>query len=134
MWSGKRRAQASVELALITPIFMLMIAGTIEFGRTFFAYGQLLQATQEGARYGAVLRKSDSEITERVQRIAPGGAADTVTISTTKSPSSPAPVAAGSRTRGNVLKVAMVHPQQVLIPFLPLRSFTLTTSADMVIE
>jgi Flp pilus assembly protein TadG len=129
-----RRAQTAVEFALILPIFMLVLVGTMEWGRVFFAYGQLLQAAQDGVRYGAVLRKNDEEIRTRVQQASPGGPADTVTVSATASPTDSTPVAAADRTRGNVLRVSVHHDHSVLMPLFPLSAVSLTANASLVIE
>jgi len=45
--------QALVELALIIPIFLLLIAGAIDLGRLFYAYVAITDASKEGALYGA---------------------------------------------------------------------------------
>src|SRR5919199_5492705 len=86
--SGRWRGQTALEFALILPAFLLIVAGTIQFGQVFMAYAQLLQAAQEGARYGAVLpnTRNDAAIIARVQQVSPGGASDTVTVSSTTSP------------------------------------------------
>jgi Flp pilus assembly protein TadG len=130
------RAQTIVEFALILPIFLLLVAGTIEFGRALFAYAQLLQAAQEGARYGAVLpnARNNAAIIARVQSVSPGGGADTVTVSSTVSPTNNATVNTANRARGNVLTVTAEHQQAVLVPFLPIPSFSLFAGASMVIE
>jgi Flp pilus assembly protein TadG len=132
----RARAQAAVEFALVLPLVLLVLAGTIEFGRVFFAYAQLQQAVQEGARYGALLgyAANDAAIIARVQQLAPGGTADTVTVSATASPTNPAPVPPASRQRGNVLQVAASHQHRVLVPFFPLSTIGLSASASMVIE
>jgi len=140
MTGRRRRAQTIVEFALILPVFMLLVAGVIEFGRAFFAYGQLQQAVQEGARYGAVLHKTNAEITARVQQIAPGGASDTICPSSctgtlpvcTTSPTNNASV--GTCARGNVVNVSASHTQTLLIPFLPFSSMNLYATASMVYE
>jgi Flp pilus assembly protein TadG len=134
MSGGKRRrAQTMVEFALVLPLFMLIIAGAIEFGRAFFAYGQLLQATQEGVRYGAVLHKTNAEVILRVQQVAPGGAADTITVSCTTSPTLTTTVV-GPCVRGNVLTITAQHTENVLVPFFPVSTFTLFASASAVVE
>lgn len=132
----RARAQAAVEFALVLPLMLLVLAGTIEFGRVFFAYAQLQQAVQEGARYGALLgyAANDAAIIARVQQLSPGGSTDTVTVSATASPSNPAPVPPANRQRGNVLQVAASHKHYVLVPFFPLASIGLSASASMVIE
>jgi Flp pilus assembly protein TadG len=134
--SGRRRGQSAVEFALILPVFLLLVAGTIEFGRSFFAYGQLLQAVQGGVRYGAVLGNAtnDAAIISRVRQVSPGGAADTVTVSSTVSPSDNTAVAAANRQRGNVLLVSATNAYSPAIPFFPLRTMNLTASASMVVE
>jgi Flp pilus assembly protein TadG len=128
------RAQATVEFALVLPVFMLLTAGAIQFGQLFFAYAQLLQAAQEGARYGAVLHHTDAEIIARVRQVSPGGAADNVTVATTVSPTNSGAVAASSRAAGNVLAVTASHTQQLVIPFFALNSVPLTGRTSMVVE
>jgi len=134
--SRGRWGQSAVEFALVLPAFMLLIAGMVEFGRAFFAYEQLYLAAQEGARYGAVFQhyRDDASIIARVREVAPGGTADSVTVSSTAGPQDSTSVAAGSRTRGNVLTVTAQHAQSVLVPFFPLPSMTLNVSVSMVIE
>jgi Flp pilus assembly protein TadG len=129
-----RRAQATVEFALILPVFMLMTAGAIQFGQVFFAYAQLLQATQEGARYGAVLHHTDAEIIARVRQVSPGGNGDNVTVATTVSPTNSTPVAGNNRGVGNVLTVTATHAQGLLIPFFARNSITLSGRTSMVVE
>jgi Flp pilus assembly protein TadG len=136
MGRAGRRGQAAVEFALIVPVFLLLVAGTIQFGQVYFAYAQLLQAAQEGARYGAVLpnTRNDAAIIARARQLAPGGAADTVTVASTVRPTNNATVAANSRTRGNVLTVTVRHTQPLRIPFFPVTSLPLGATASMVIE
>jgi Flp pilus assembly protein TadG len=128
------RAQATVEFALILPVFLLITAGAIQFGQVFFAYAQLLHATQEGARYGAVLHHNDFEIIARVRQLAPGGASDPVVVSTTVSPTNNGVVAANNRTTGNVLTVTATHAQGLFIPFFARNSITLSSRTSMVVE
>jgi Flp pilus assembly protein TadG len=116
------------------PVYLLILSGTVEFGRAFFAYGQLFQAAQDGARYGAVLHKGDTDIRARVQQLAPGGTNDTVLISAVVGPQDDGAVAAADRTRGNLLRVTAQHSQRVLIPLFPLSTFALSATASMVVE
>lgn len=136
MMVKRQPGQSTVELALTLPLLMLIVAGTVEFGRAFFAYGQMLQAAQEGARYGAVLGNytDDTKMTQRTLQLVPDSQADTVSISATTSPTNSAPVAATDRKRGNVLQVTVGHTHSVLIPFFPRSSMSLTAISNMVIE
>lgn len=136
MSGQRRRGQSALEFALILPALLLILGGTIQFGQAFLVYAQLMQAAQEGARYGAVLpnTRSDAAIVARAQQVAPGGTNDTVTVSSTVSPSNSAAVAAASRTRGNVLAVTVRHTQPLVIPFFPAASLPLSATASMVVE
>jgi Flp pilus assembly protein TadG len=128
-----QRAQAMIEFALVLPLILLVAAGTIEFGRGFFAYSQLLQAVQDGARYGAVLGQADntSGIVQRVQQAAPGGVADTATVLCS---TLAAPLISASCLRGNLLTVTGNHRQAVVIPIFPLPAIQQSAVASMLIE
>jgi len=58
------RGQTLVELALVLPVIILILFGTLEFGRLFHSYIVITNAAREGARLGAV-GKSDEEIVSR---------------------------------------------------------------------
>jgi TadE-like protein len=57
----RSRGQALVELALVMPIFLLLIAGAIDLGRLFYAYVAIVNASKEGALYGASNPMCDRE-------------------------------------------------------------------------
>jgi Flp pilus assembly protein TadG len=47
-----RKGQSLVELAICTPMLMLLLLGTLDVGRVFFDYISLRNAVVEGATYG----------------------------------------------------------------------------------
>lgn len=47
----QERGAAAVEFALVLPILLLVVAGTVEFGRAFWFYDTLSKATRDAARY-----------------------------------------------------------------------------------
>lgn len=47
------RGQSLVEFALVFPIFILLLAGMIDFGLGLFQYMTLINATRDGARLAA---------------------------------------------------------------------------------
>ena len=60
---GKRQSgQSVVELALITPILIILLAGLIEIGWFANNYLSLLDVTRAGARRGAVLQDQQSPL------------------------------------------------------------------------
>ena len=48
------RAQATLEFALVCGLLLLLIFGTIDFGRLFFTWASMSNAAREGARFGSV--------------------------------------------------------------------------------
>lgn len=51
---GRVAGQAVVEFSFAGVIFLLIVLGTVDFGRVIFTYVQLHNAVREGARYGKV--------------------------------------------------------------------------------
>ncbi|MFZ5898721.1 MAG: TadE/TadG family type IV pilus assembly protein [Bacillota bacterium] len=65
LWRGET-GQSLVEFALILPLLILLLFGTIEFGRVFSSSLVLTNAAREGARLGAV-GKTDTQIIQSVR-------------------------------------------------------------------
>src|ERR1044071_133839 len=47
----REKGNATVELAIVFPILVLLLGGTAELGRLFYTYTTLAKATKTGARY-----------------------------------------------------------------------------------
>jgi Flp pilus assembly protein TadG len=50
----RSRGQALTEVALVAPLFFLMVFGTIDIGRAIWANDAVANAAREGARYASV--------------------------------------------------------------------------------
>lgn len=48
---ARQRGAAVVELALLLILLLMIVAGIVEFGRTFWYYDALAKATRDGARF-----------------------------------------------------------------------------------
>ena len=57
----RQDGQALVEMAIILPLLLVFLLGTIEMGRVFHSYIVVTQASREGARLAAV-GKNDTEV------------------------------------------------------------------------
>ena len=64
-----KRGQALVELALVLPLLILLLFGTMEFGRIFHSYLVLTNASREGARAG-IVGADDAGIRTKVKDVA----------------------------------------------------------------
>jgi Flp pilus assembly protein TadG len=54
-----RRGQSLVEVGIVIPILVLLIMGTLEFGRAFMIANVVTHATRDGARAAAVVPPAD---------------------------------------------------------------------------
>ena len=76
---SRDRGSVAVEFALLLPVLLLIIFGTIDFGRAINAQITLTQAAREGARL-ASLGYSTSAVTTRAQSAATGLSPVTVAV------------------------------------------------------
>jgi len=60
--SVKRKGAAAVEMAIVLPIFFIMVFGIIEFGRGMMALQIITNSAREGARACAVNPMTRSEV------------------------------------------------------------------------
>jgi Flp pilus assembly protein TadG len=71
-----RRGQSLVEFAVILPVFLLILAGIIDFGLGLYSQMTVINAAREGARLGAVIAGKDpameTDINKRVQAMSAG--------------------------------------------------------------
>ncbi len=120
--SGDERGQALVELAIALPLLILILMGIFEFGRAFYTYQVVTNASREGARVAA-LGGSDSEVAARAAAAAsPAGSAE-VSVSPQ-----------GSRSRGEPVTVTVSAKVDVAIPFFAAQSYTVRGSTTMMVE
>ena len=68
----REKGQALLEFAIVLPIFLLLFAGTIDYGWTSMAQIQVTNATQEATKYYATIDPSDMsdiEVNELLQTV-----------------------------------------------------------------
>jgi hypothetical protein len=64
MTRRRHRAQALVEFALILPVLLLILLGTVDAGRLIFAYNSVSNAAREGGRT-AIINQTPAEVRQR---------------------------------------------------------------------
>lgn len=124
------KGQAVVEMALVLPVLVLLVVGTMEFGRLFGAYLTIAHAAREGARLG-IAGASDAEIEDAVRGQAEhlDGAADPQRLVVSVSP--PAPERVPGET---TLTVTVTYEFRFVLPWIVGRtdpSFPLRSSLSM---
>ena len=81
--AGERGSEL-IELALVLPILLLIIAGIIDFGFLFQRYEVVTNAAREGARIAVLPGYSNADVTARVQQyLTAGGLSNSPTVTPT---------------------------------------------------
>ena len=62
-----RRGAAAVEFAVVAPLFLLLLAGIIEFGQAFRIQHTLSSACRRGARASVVASATTSQVRQKVE-------------------------------------------------------------------
>jgi Flp pilus assembly protein TadG len=113
-----------IEFALILPILLLIVFGTLDIGRIVFLKAQLENAVREGARVGRVMPEfSDAPVRTRIQ--AQTGLANATVVASCP----------GGCAYGSTLTVTATLPVSVVVGLVPaLPSLTIGASASVRIE
>ena len=118
--------QATVEFALCVTVFLMIVFGTVDFGRAIFLKTELDNAVREGARYGKLHPTDSSGIASAVVNKANGTGltAGRVTVS----------CGGGCATGGTITVSASVTFTAVTQSLLGISPFSLKSNATVQIE
>ncbi|KUO51458.1 MAG: hypothetical protein APF76_13930 [Desulfitibacter sp. BRH_c19] len=106
-WIRNKRGQALVELALVLPVFLLLLGGVVETSRVFFTYLTVNHAAREGARLG-VVGYDEINIMTKIKDSANGLSEELIEVEV--SPINP--------SRGSHLTVKVSYPVQIYMPVI----------------
>ncbi|TGE32429.1 TadE/TadG family type IV pilus assembly protein [Desulfosporosinus sp. Sb-LF] len=101
--------QALVEMALVLPLFFLLLFGVIEMGRVGYAYITVSNAARAGGRT-ATIGGTDADINNSVQYAATSLDSASLTIAITPTQS--------QRKSGQQVTVKVNYPVQLIIPII----------------
>ena len=79
----RRGGQSLVEFAVVLPVFLLILAGILDFGLGLYSQMTVINAAREGARLGVVEPGNVADIKARVDAMAGGLDKSRLTISVT---------------------------------------------------
>lgn len=103
------QGQALVEMALVLPLFFLLMFGVIEMGRIGYAYITVCNAVREGGRTASI-GGTDSDITNAIDNAAP--VLDPSNLTITINPPQ------GERQSGQDVTIEASYPVQLIIPVI----------------
>lgn len=107
--STGENGQAIVEMALVLPLFLLLLFGVVEMGRIGNAYITVSNAARAGGRV-ATVGATDSEINSSVQNAATSLDPANLTINITPTQA--------LRQSGQGVTVQVTYPVQLVIPLI----------------
>jgi Flp pilus assembly protein TadG len=134
-----RRGASMVEMALVLPLFLVVVLGIIEFGRGFWVGNMVANAAREGARLAVLDGSSNTAVKKAISDllVASAGlkATDvTTTITITAAPGNPNPAneCANAISR-DLISISVVVPfdKISLIPGTYLKGKNLTGKSAM---
>ncbi|HET7035262.1 MAG TPA: TadE family protein [Thermomicrobiaceae bacterium] len=119
-------AQAMVEFALVGTAFLLILLGSLDFGRAIFMYSDLQNGVREGARYARVHPTDTSGIKDRVidKTTVLGLSSSDITVSCSGS----------CDTGDNITVTASIPFQAITQQFLGISPITLRATATDVTD
>ncbi|MGC5325426.1 TadE/TadG family type IV pilus assembly protein [Brevibacillus sp. SYSU BS000544] len=103
------QGQSMVEMALLLPVMLLLLAGIFDFGRVFYSYVHLQMASQETVRLGG-LGKPDAEIISFARNYVHIGETDLLQVQVSPTQE--------TRTPGGYVTVTLVYPVELMTPVL----------------
>jgi Flp pilus assembly protein TadG len=137
----RTRGQALVEFAMVLPIFILLLAGMLDFGSALYSRMTVINAAREGAR--AAVTAPDKTLIQGVVSTAVsnasnglsiGASATCVAIKTTPAPCNFGSGAGTLAKPGDAVDVTVTYTYQTFFPFLFGATFDLGTTVRMVLE
>ena len=129
-----RRGTAVVEMAVILPVFLLIIFGIIEFGRGMMVEQLLANAARLGARRAILEGKTNSEVEQVVNNFCQNTISNSATMAVTISINGVAGADLTTAEQGDLCEVSVSVPF-TQVSFLPtpqwMSTATLQSSCTM---
>ncbi len=124
------RGQAIVEFALVLPLLVVLLMGTIDFGRAVFAYNSVSNAARSAART-AIVDQTQANVEAAARTEAVG--LDPITVTTSYADGAHG---CGQIKIGCIVTVQVDHVWQPVMPILNgvLGPITLTSTSKMPVE
>lgn len=134
----RREGQSLVEFAVVLPVFLLILAGIIDFGLGLYSQMTVINAAREGARLGVVQPGNLTAIEARVEAMATGLDPSNLSVPAPTclrdSGSGFVPCVAPKWQPGDAVVVEVDYDYHMLWPLAFGNSIHLTSSVQMRIE
>jgi Flp pilus assembly protein TadG len=133
----RSRGQAMVEFALVFPLFVVLLAGMIDFGVGLYSYMTLINAARDGARLGATACSAgpcSAAVTARVTA-ASSGMNPSVAVVCVPAPGNPAVnCASGTALGGDSVRVTASYTYNMIWPLAFGTQIPMTSEVTFMVE
>lgn len=136
----RERGQSLVEFSLVIPLFLMMIAGIVDFGMLLYSNMTAINAAREGARLSVTYPGDTSAVEARVRAMATGLNQADLTVTTTCLQPDPAPAStfhncsAPLWQSGEAVEVQVHYVYRMIWPLMFGTTIPLDSSVTMRIE
>jgi Flp pilus assembly protein TadG len=135
----RRRGAAMVEMALVLPIFLMVVMGIVEFGRALWVANMVTNAARESARMAILDGSTNAEVTQAATdfltqslSVPPADVSVQITITAAPGNTDPANQCANAQSRDLInVRVSIPFNKVALIPGNYLNSATLVGRSSM---
>jgi Flp pilus assembly protein TadG len=127
----RSRGQALVEFGLVFPLFVLLVAGMIDFGIGLYSYMTIINAARDGARLAATACEGTAcsgAVGARVTASA-GGLAPTVTVTC-----SPGLLDCSDAKKGDIVTVTASYTYKMIWPLTFGTQIPMSSSVTFMVE
>ncbi len=135
---SRTRAQALVEFAVVLPVFLLLLAGILDFGFILYSRMTVINAARDGARIGTTMTdqapKLKAAVSSQVSASANGMAVTTNTICITGAGHPACSFADKGLKAGDSIKVTVTYDHRTFFPLLFGASIPMSSTVQMVLE
>jgi len=138
---SERRGVAAVEMALVLPVFLMLVFGIIEFGRAMMVFNMVTNAAREGARMAVLDGSTNAEVTSTITTflqgavgggLTSGDITTTITVTPAAGNPNPANVLANTSAKDLIMvKVSVPFNKIALIPGKYLKGKQLAAQSAM---
>ena len=127
-----QRGQSLVEFAMVAPVLLLILLGTIQAGLYLFTQDDVQQATRAGGRLLVTLRNDPNAVQEVEAKIAGAVSSEVATGNLTYSFSPSIPT--GGWAPGTAVTVTVTYPQGLSIMGVTINSGPMQATSAITVE
>ena len=135
---GRHEGQSLVEFAVVLPVFLLILAGILDFGLGLYSQMTVINAAREGARLGVVEPGNVADIQARVDAMTAGLDKTRLTVTITcERPTGPTTFGSCSSPQwlsNDAVRVQVDYSYKMLWPLALGNSLDLSSTVQMRIE